>query len=147
MDYKGIPGCRQFNREARVSGEESHGGGESHTRCMWRLLLWLRDAYSTGLQKKAEHLPECPPEGQGVPAFIHWLPPHWLRVALGVSTPLTSGQHLPGKVFDLQCMKTRGFQLSPHRTRRSFAAVAITRVRLWECSTESQSYRGCCITK
>ena len=101
MDYQGIPGCRQFHWEAGVSGEESHGGRESHTRRMWRLLLWLIDAYSTGLQKKAEHLPECPPEGQGVPAFIHWLPPHWLPVALRVSSPLISGQHLPEKVFDL----------------------------------------------
>lgn len=89
-----------------MSGEESHGGRKIHTRCMWRLLLWVIDAYSTGLQKKAEHLPECPPEGQGwVPTFIHWLPPHWLRVALGVSTPLTSGQHLSEKVFDLRASR------------------------------------------
>ena len=51
-----------------------------------------------------------------------------------MSTPLTSGQHLPEKVFDLQYMKTRGCQPSPHRTRRSFAAVATTRVRLGDAA-------------
>lgn len=36
--------------------------------------------------------------------------PHQLRLALGVPTPLTSEQHLPEKVFDLQCVRAEGCQ-------------------------------------
>lgn len=36
--------------------------------------------------------------------------PHQLRLALGVPTPLTSEQHLPEKVSDLQCVRAEGCQ-------------------------------------
>lgn len=52
--------------------------------------------------------PRMPPEGEGL-AFIHWLPPIGCRLPWGCLL-LISGQHLPEKVFDLQCMKTGGCQ-------------------------------------
>lgn len=54
-------------RRVREGEKATHGA-------TWRFMLWATGADPTGLQRRAEHLPECSAEGQEFPAFIQWLP-------------------------------------------------------------------------